>query len=216
MAVFDRRIKHKNGTVSVMRYITWYLPGSGTAVTRSLGPASKITKTRAKAILAKENADAKKNKHGSDDPKLSEYVEQYIKYARDIRQKRSWQRDQISLEAFKDDYLRYIREEMGDKQGNEKNLSLVKKYIGKVGNLRNIINCLGNSVLVQRWVAKALVGLEDADGKPKEDIENKKVEGKLVNSDLKEHYEGLKKKRGAGWGYLGMAMNNDALQTLDV
>ncbi len=97
MAVFDRRIKHKNGTVSVMRYITWYLPGSGTAVTRSLGPASKITKTRAKAILAKENADAKKNKHGSDDPKLSEYVEQYIKYARDIRQKRSWQRDQISL-----------------------------------------------------------------------------------------------------------------------
>jgi len=77
-----------------MRYITWYLPG-GKAVTRSLGPAHSITITHAKAILSRMKLDAKR-KH-IHDPFLSNYVPEYIKYARDIQQKRSWKRDEIAL-----------------------------------------------------------------------------------------------------------------------
>jgi len=100
MAVFDRRVKHKNGTVSVMRYIRWYLPG-GKAVTRSLGPAHSITKTEAKEILAeKSGKDKKKKRHGQllyEDPVFSEYISIYIRYARDIEKKRSWKRDVSTL-----------------------------------------------------------------------------------------------------------------------
>ena len=100
MGVRDRRIRHKDGSVTVMRYITWYLPGSGKPVTRSLGPASKITKTRAKEILSDIKTDLRKNKYEqytAADPLLQEYAKQYIKYARDIQKKRSWGRDEIAL-----------------------------------------------------------------------------------------------------------------------
>ena len=101
MGVRDRRIKHKDGSVTVMRYITWYLPGSGKPVTRSLGPASKITKTRAKEILTDIISDLRKNKYEkytADDPMFSDYAKDYIKYARDIQKKRSWDRDRIVID----------------------------------------------------------------------------------------------------------------------
>ncbi len=96
MGVRDRRIKHKNGTVSVMRYITWYLPG-GKAVTRSLGPAALISKTRAKQILADIKTDIRKKKYNTADPLLSEYVLEYIEYTRYIQRKRSWDRERGAL-----------------------------------------------------------------------------------------------------------------------
>jgi len=80
-----------------MRYITWYLPGSGKPVTRSLGHASNISKTKAKAILSRINMDLREQRDYADDPLLSDYVPEYIKYARDIQQKRSWDRDKIAL-----------------------------------------------------------------------------------------------------------------------
>ncbi len=100
MGVRDRRIRHKDGSVTVMRYITWYLPGSGKPVTRSLGPASRITKTRAKEILSDIKSDLRKNKYEqytADDPTLFDYRDEYIRYVRDVIKKRSWDRDQVSL-----------------------------------------------------------------------------------------------------------------------
>ena len=122
MAVRDRRIKHKNGTVSVMRYIIWYLPG-GKAVTRSLGPAALISKTRAKQILADIKADLRKKKYSTADPLLSEYVLEYIDYARYIQQKRSWDRDRIALE--------HITKELGDHRLSEITPDKLIKYQGK-------------------------------------------------------------------------------------
>lgn len=106
MAVRDRRIKHKNGTVSVMRYITWYLPG-GKAVTRSLGPAALISKTRAKQILADIKADIRKKKYSTADPLLSDYVPEYIEYARYIQRKRSWDRERGALKNVVDELGEY-------------------------------------------------------------------------------------------------------------
>jgi len=97
MAVFERRIKRKNGKISVMRYITWYLPGSGKPVTRSLGPAHSISKTEAKAILWGINHDLRKKRDYADDPLLSDYVPEYIKYIRYVQKKRSWHRQQRAL-----------------------------------------------------------------------------------------------------------------------
>jgi len=96
MAVFDRRIKHKNGTVSVMRYIRCYLP-DGKVVSKSLGPAHSISKTRAKVELEifrrEQKKQAKLRRSVEDDPFLELYANRYLYYVRHVQKKRSWKRD---------------------------------------------------------------------------------------------------------------------------
>ena len=120
MAVFDRRVKHKNGTVSVMRYIRWYLPG-GQAKTKSLGLAVKVSKTRANALLDKYKARDKKRKKSAPyhDPLFSDYIDTYINHVRYIQKKRSWKRDVSSIRNLDKEFSKHVLSEITTKQIND-------------------------------------------------------------------------------------------------
>ncbi|MBW2965610.1 hypothetical protein KY342_00735 [Candidatus Woesearchaeota archaeon] len=89
--------------------------------------------------------------------------------------------DKPELEERNNHYL--MREINKDKQ------ALVMDYKGKIDNLIHIIGSLGKDILIHHWVAKTLRDLKDVDKKVRKNIEEKNVDSKLVNKDLKQNYD---------------------------
>jgi len=102
MAVVERIIERKDGKKSVYIYIEIPLP-NGRKLKRSVGKKGLITKTQARLY---EQELKRKIKMGqldmvkADIPTLNEFRIDYLEYVKDVKQKRSWRRDQELLEPL--------------------------------------------------------------------------------------------------------------------
>ncbi len=95
---FIREIKRKNGKISKIWYIRYFVNGKDTW--ESIGKVGVVTKSYAQNIL---NERLRQIRLGQEDqiiaviPTLNEYKEEYIVYKRDVKKNRSWKRDVLSL-----------------------------------------------------------------------------------------------------------------------
>jgi hypothetical protein len=99
MSVYKRRVKSSKGKITEYWYVEVHKPDGGT-IKRSMGKAGQVTK----AVARQYEADLKKKiRLGQLDmvkaeiPTLNDIKGEYIKYVRDVKQKRSWQRDEELL-----------------------------------------------------------------------------------------------------------------------
>ena len=102
MAIFKRKIKSKDGKETEYWYVEIALPG-GKKIKKSVGKVGQITKTVARQY---ENDLKKKLRLGQLDmiqaeiPTLNEIKDEYLSYVRDVKNKRSWKRDEELLKPL--------------------------------------------------------------------------------------------------------------------
>lgn len=96
--VFKRKIKSKNGNVNEYWYIRYRLHGKDKW--ESIGRVGRVTKHVAQTVLAEKERQIRLGQLDMIEntiPTLNEFVKDYLIYARDIKKKRSWTRDQELL-----------------------------------------------------------------------------------------------------------------------
>jgi len=95
---FKRKIKSKNGITNQYWYIRY--PLNSKEKWESIGKVGVVTKTYAQQVL---NERIRQIRMGQEDqilnevPTLSNYKDEYIRYKRDVKKNRSWERDVLSL-----------------------------------------------------------------------------------------------------------------------
>ncbi|MCH7951010.1 MAG: tyrosine-type recombinase/integrase [Candidatus Dadabacteria bacterium] len=98
MGVFKRWHEHKDGTKTPYWYYRlWH---NGREIKRSVGEAGIVTKTQAKRVMEETKRRLRLGKFDIFDariPTLGEFAEEYNKYVRDVKKKRSWSRDRELL-----------------------------------------------------------------------------------------------------------------------
>lgn len=115
---FKRTTKNKDGKNSESWYIRYRI--NGKEKWESVGKVGVVTKTFAQQVL---NERLRQIRMGQEDhilndvPTLSNYKGEYIKYKRDVKKNRSWQRDILSLKHLE----KYL--------GNSKLSSITSKQI---------------------------------------------------------------------------------------
>jgi len=103
MSEFKRSRKDKNGKKKEYWYIRYTLNGKDKW--ESVGEVGIITKTVAQAKLAERKRQIRLGQLdmiGADIPTLSKFSVEYIKYQRDVKNKRSWERDLILAASIAD------------------------------------------------------------------------------------------------------------------
>jgi len=102
MGVFKRWINSKDGNKTAYWYIRYSL-GNGKEKWESVGKVGQVTKTMAQAKLEEKKRQVRRGELdmiGAIIPTLSEFVDEYIAYVRDVKQKRSWSRDRELLSTL--------------------------------------------------------------------------------------------------------------------
>jgi len=150
MGVFKRWINNKKGKTAY-----WYIryPVKGKEKWESIGEVGIITKTVAQRKLEERKRQVRLGQLdmiGSNIPTLSEFSQDYIKYARDVKKKRSWIRDQQLLTNL----CIYI----GDKQLSHINpkdiedYKLVRLKEVKPSTINRALSCLKHLFnIAKRW-----------------------------------------------------------------
>lgn len=148
MAVYKRKGTNK----TEYWYVELFLPG-GRKLKRSVGKVGQVTKT----IARQYEHDLKKQiKLGHLDilesyiPTLQEFSDEYIKHARDVKQKRSWQRDEQLLQPLLKLYRSKKLSEITTKDIEDFKLKRLKEVSAATVNralsvLRHLFN------LAKRW-----------------------------------------------------------------
>lgn len=98
MGVFKRNIKSKDGSKTPYWYIRYTVNGKDKW--ESIGKVGQITKSLAQAKLEEKKRQVRRGELDMIDakiPTLSEFNEEYINYVKDVKQKRSWNRDKELL-----------------------------------------------------------------------------------------------------------------------
>ena len=99
MSVYKRKIKGKEGKITEYWYVEVSLPG-GKKIKRSVGKVGQVTKAVARQYeseLKKKIRLGQLDMVNADIPTLNDIKDEYIKYVRDVKNKRSWQRDEELL-----------------------------------------------------------------------------------------------------------------------
>lgn len=99
MAVVKRPIKSKNGKITYYWYVELPKPGGG-KLKRSVGKAGIATKAMAREEESKLKKKIRKKQLGMEEidiPVLNDIKNEYLKYVRDVKKKRSWRRDEELL-----------------------------------------------------------------------------------------------------------------------
>jgi integrase len=103
MAVFKRKVKSRNGNkVAEYWYVELALPG-GKKIKRSVGKVGQVTKTVARQVeneLKKKIRLCQLEMVQADIPALNEIKGDYLAYVRDVKNKRSWKRDEELLKPL--------------------------------------------------------------------------------------------------------------------
>jgi len=102
MGVLKRSIKSKSGNSTDYWYIRYTF--NGRDKWESVGKVGIITKAVAQARLEERKRQIRLGQLdmiGAEIPTLVEFEQEYLKYVRDIAQKRSWKRDVLSLRHLK-------------------------------------------------------------------------------------------------------------------
>ncbi|MCH8029581.1 MAG: site-specific integrase [Candidatus Dadabacteria bacterium] len=98
MGVFKRYHESKDGSKTPYWYFRlWY---NGREIKRSVGEAGIVTKTQAKRVMEETKRRLRLGEYDIIDariPTISEFAEEYKRYVRDVKKKRSWWRDDYSL-----------------------------------------------------------------------------------------------------------------------
>jgi integrase len=101
MGVFKRWIKNKDGTKTAYWYIRYMV--NGKEKWESVGKVGLVTKAMAQIILEERKREIRLGKIDMipiKPPTLAEFSEEYIQYQRDVKQKRSWEKDAQHLRRF--------------------------------------------------------------------------------------------------------------------
>lgn len=106
MGIGERRTINKAGRVKKSRTITILVPTGERypngkkkykQIVRTLGSVYEVNKATAKEIYEKQRSKHKKNKYHLVSPSLADSSVRYIEHKRFVQGKRSWQRDEYSL-----------------------------------------------------------------------------------------------------------------------
>ncbi len=125
----------------------------GRIVQKTLGKKGVITKTAARAILAKLEEAVMLKKYDlldADIPTLNEFASEYIKHGKEVLKKRSWERDIYGLRQFKEHYGNRLLSEITSRNIDDfKKIRLKAVSTGTVNRELQCIRSLFN--LAKRW-----------------------------------------------------------------
>jgi len=121
MSEFKRSRKDKNGKKKEYWYIRYRLNGKDKW--ESVGEVGIVTKAVARAFLDERKRQIRRgelNMIGAKIPTLSNFTKEYIRYQKEVKQKRSWERDLIALNN--------INKHFGDKKLSEITIRDIDDY----------------------------------------------------------------------------------------
>ncbi len=98
MGVFKRTRKSTDGKVINYFYIRYML--NGKMKWESVGKVGNVTKTVAEALLAERKKQIKLGQLDeirADIPTLPDFAKEYLHYVKDVKKKRSWKKDEVTL-----------------------------------------------------------------------------------------------------------------------
>jgi len=98
MGVFKRTRKKSDGKETKYYYIRYMLYGK--MKWESVGEVGKVTKSVAEALLAEKKKKIKLgqiDEVNADIPSLPDFAKEFLHYVRDIKKKRSWKKDKVTL-----------------------------------------------------------------------------------------------------------------------
>lgn len=98
MGVFKRTRKRADGNVANYYYIRYML--NGKMKWESVGKVGNVTKTVAEALLAERKKQIKLGQIDeirADIPTLPDFAKEYLHYVKDVKKKRSWKKDEVTL-----------------------------------------------------------------------------------------------------------------------
>jgi len=102
MGAFKRFVKSKDGVKTPYWYIRYAM--NGNMKWESVGRVGVVTKDVARARLEERKKQVRLGQLdmiGAKIPTLSNFSDAYIKYQKDVKKKRSWKRDVLSLKYLK-------------------------------------------------------------------------------------------------------------------
>jgi len=98
MGVFKRTRKRSDGKETKYYYIRYMLYGK--MKWESVGEVGKVTKSVAEALLAERKKKIKLgqiDELNADIPTLPDFAKEFLHYVKDIKKKRSWKKDEVTL-----------------------------------------------------------------------------------------------------------------------
>jgi len=104
MAIYKRKVKNKSGRVSEFWYVEVSRPGGG-KIKKSIGRVGLATKAMAREEETNLKKKIRKKQLGMEEikvPTLNDIKNEYLKYVRDVKKKRSWSRDKELLNPLCD------------------------------------------------------------------------------------------------------------------
>ncbi len=103
MGVFKRTRKKSDGKETKSYYIRYML--NGKMKWESVGEVGKVTKSVAEALLAEKKKKIKLgqlDELNADIPSLLDFAKEFLHYVKDIKKKRSWKKDEVTLRHILD------------------------------------------------------------------------------------------------------------------
>lgn len=152
MAIYKRKVKNKSGKVTEYWYIEVSRPG-GRKIKKSIGKAGIATKAMAREEETKLKKKIRKKQLGMEEidiPILNDIKNEYLEYVRDVKNKRSWKRDEELLRPLCELFGTKLLTDISTKDLEEFKLIRLKKVSSATVNrslsvLRHLYN------LAKRW-----------------------------------------------------------------